>query len=77
MKNILVTVADASRHDIDAVAQRLTAAGMQVGRVLPSTGVISGSVADHLRPGLGLVDGVAAVESDGGVQLPPPDSEIQ
>jgi len=76
MKKIIVTVAE-GQQDINEVANRLASAGMQVDQVLGTSGIITGSVADHLHPSIGLVDGVGAVEADSDIQLPPPNSPVQ
>lgn len=48
----------------EAVVQGLTAAGMQVERVLRRLGVVSGTVASAQLEGLGGVAGVTAVERE-------------
>ncbi|MBN9521323.1 hypothetical protein J0H58_22850 [bacterium] len=72
---VVVTVTDAALNDIHAVADRLAAAGLAVDRVLPVTGVITGTCPAGKKAALGAVDGVHAVEDDAQVQLPPPDAE--
>jgi hypothetical protein len=76
-KPIIVTVTDAELKNIEAVASKLAAKGMKVDRVLPVTGVISGSCHPEKEAALKEVKGVHSVEAEAQVQLPPPDSEIQ
>jgi hypothetical protein len=76
-KSIVVTVKDAALSDIQAVAEQLAAKGMKVRRVLPVTGVISGSVPVGKERALKAVQGVHSVEDEVQVQLPPPDSDVQ
>ena len=76
-KPIIVTVADDALKDIVAVAKKLASRGMKIDRVLPVTGVISGSCAPGKKAGLRTVKGVHSVEDEVAVQLPPPDSEVQ
>ena len=64
-------------HDVDEVAERLTRSGMRVDQKLADLGIVTGEVADDQLEKLGKLDGVAAVEPDGDVQLPPPTSPIQ
>ncbi|MDP9436932.1 MAG: hypothetical protein M3P93_17815 [Actinomycetota bacterium] len=48
----------------DRVVQDLTAAGMQVERVMRRLGVVSGTVPREQLAGLGRIEGVTAVERD-------------
>jgi len=77
---ITVTVDTASASDIEAVAQELRGKGMKVDQVLDSIGMITGSIqsaAPAASQALQAVDGVVSVDAAQGVQLPPPDSDIQ
>ncbi|MEU8034274.1 hypothetical protein [Streptomyces sp. NPDC049099] len=76
-QNITVTVDDAHQERIKAVADQLRAAGMQVQQVLPTIGIITGTVSESQRDAIGNVGGVAHVEEQEAIQLPPPDAEIQ
>jgi len=76
-KSITVTVHDDHLDRIDAIADQLRAAGMQVDQVLSSTGIITGEVADTQRQTIAGLPGVAAVENEQEFQLPPPDAGIQ
>lgn len=74
-KAIVVTVTDAALNTIDAVAQKLAAAGMKVEQVLPVTGVITGSCPAGKMGALKTIKGVHSVEGDVPVQGPPPGPE--
>jgi len=76
-KPIIVTVTDESLEKIDDLADQLTRKGMKVDRVLPVTGVITGSYAQGSLAELRQVSGVQSVEDEVGAQLPPPDSRVQ
>ena len=76
-KAIVVTVDDAAMKDIDGVVSRLTAKGMSVDRVMPITGVITGSCGSAKMSALGSIAGVSSVEEEVGIQLPPPDAPVQ
>jgi hypothetical protein len=70
---VTVTVDDAHLDGIDGLADRLRAAGMEVEQVLEPVGVITGSAPAGWES-LADVDGVAAVEPQRTVRLPPPDA---
>jgi hypothetical protein len=75
---VTVLVADDRLDAIDDVAAALQEAGLQLGDVLPAAGAITGSVDDlALLPALEAVEGVAAVELQQEIQLPPPDEPVQ
>jgi hypothetical protein len=76
-KSIIVTVTDDALTKIDELAARLTAKGMKVDRVLPATGVITGSAAPTKMSTLKKVDGVMSVEEELTIELAPPDSPVQ
>ena len=76
-KSIIVTVTDDALNKIDELAERLKTKGMKVDRVLPATGVITGSAASTKMSTLKKVDGVMSVEEELTIQLPPPDSPVQ
>jgi hypothetical protein len=76
-EQITVSVADDAIGRIDEVVTALENGGMHVDQVLRPIGVITGSVdTQHVRA-LGSVAGVAAVEPQRTVRLPPPDSDVQ
>ncbi len=72
-----MTVTDDQLTNIDELVDRLRAAGMQVDQVLPTVGVITGSVTKSQRTSIERVAGVAAVEDETTFQIAPPDAEIQ
>ena len=76
-KPIIVTVTDDALNKIDDLAAQLAAKGMKVDKVMPLTGVISGSAAATKMSGLRNVKGVLSVEEEVTAELPPPDSPVQ
>jgi hypothetical protein len=75
-ERIIVMVADEHMAKIKALAGELGAAGMQVEQVLPTAGLITGHVAEHLRATIDQVPGVARVEDLFDYQLPPRDLDL-
>jgi hypothetical protein len=63
-KSVIVTVADAALGEIQSLANLLKEHGMRVSRVMPVTGVISGSVAASKLGKLRGVPGVSSVEEE-------------
>jgi hypothetical protein len=63
-KSIIVTVADEALGQIQSLANHLAGHGMTVKRVMPMTGVISGSVAASKFESLRGVPGVSSVEEE-------------
>jgi hypothetical protein len=76
-EKVTVSVADDAVDRIDEVVTALEHGGLHVEQVLRPLGVITGSVDTQLVHALGNVAGVAAVEPQRTVQLPPPDSDVQ
>jgi hypothetical protein len=76
-EKITISVADDAIERIDEVVAALESGGMHVEQVLRPIGVITGSVDTQRVQALGTVAGVAAVEPQGTIQLPPPDSDVQ
>lgn len=75
---VSVTVDDASLDAIDEVADRLRERGLRVHQVLASIGIVTGSVPSVQDvAALNDVPGVASVDLQEGVDLGPPDQEIQ
>lgn len=72
-----ITVADGHGDRIDDVVVRIEATGVHVEKVLSAIGVIIGSADPDRRRALAEIEGVACVEPDRTVRLPPPDSEVQ
>lgn len=77
LDKIAVTVRDDQLPHINELADRLRAAGMQVDQVFQTIGVITGSVTRLQRVLIETMPGVAAVEDQTSVQLPPPDADVQ
>ena len=76
-RDVTVTVADSHAGEIEAVAERLREAGMQVDQVLATLGVITGSVDAAQITALGALPGIAAIEPQTGFQIAPPDADVQ
>jgi hypothetical protein len=76
-EKVTISVADDAIDRIDEVVAALESGGMHVEQVLRPIGVITGSVDTRQVHALGDVAGVAAVEPQRTVQLPPPDSDVQ
>jgi hypothetical protein len=74
---VIVSVADDRLADMSTVVDALRDAGMRVGEVLSAAGVVTGTVDSERIPSLSTVAGVADVESERTIQLPPPDSPVQ
>ncbi|MGH3903014.1 MAG: hypothetical protein ACRDTE_02260 [Pseudonocardiaceae bacterium] len=74
---ITVSVTDEQQANIDELAARLRAVGMEVDQVLPTVGVITGSVTRSQRTLIERAAGVAAVEDETSFQVAPPDSDVQ
>lgn len=73
--DVTVTVDDEHLGEIAEVADRLRERGMRVDQVLASIGIVTGSVQDVAA--LNAVPGVQRVDLPEGVDLGPPDQEIQ
>jgi hypothetical protein len=76
-KPIIVTVADDALKNIHELATKLTAKGMHVDRILPITGIISGSCTSTKMGELENIDGVMSVEEEASAELPPPGQSPQ
>lgn len=63
-ESVIVTVNDEGIDRIDEVARHLQEAGLKVDRVLPITGVITGSCPPSAQGPLSAVRGVSAVENE-------------
>jgi hypothetical protein len=74
---VTVSVDDAHLDRIDHVAARLREAGMNVERSLATIGTITGSAPASKLSAVRATEGVAGVEAEREVQLPPPDSPVQ
>lgn len=72
---VTVSVDDAHVAQIDEVVTLLRARGMAVEQVLPTLGLVTGTVDDVAA--LTGIPGVMRTDAEEGVQLPPPDAGIQ
>lgn len=68
---VVIAVKPASLADIDEVAGRLTGAGMTVDQILSTTGIITGSADAASVATLSRLMGVASIEPDTDLQIPP------
>ncbi len=64
MMNVLVTVDEQYRHQLDKVESQLKSAGMKVAEKIELGGVIAGEVAQADLSKLHTVEGVASVEEE-------------
>jgi hypothetical protein len=63
-KRVVVTVDDDHVGSIEKVAEALRSAGMNVGDILSTTGIITGEVDEAGRRSMQSVPGVKAIEPD-------------
>lgn len=77
IKSLIITVTDESLPRIEQLANRLGKKGLKVERVLPVTGVITGSCPEAKVPALKKESGVLGIEEENTAYLPPPDSAVQ
>ena len=76
IKHLIITVADDQVHNTEKVVNSLEGCGLKVEQVFPF-GVITGSAEiDHI-PRLRANPGVAFLDEDQPIRIPPPDSPIQ
>ena len=74
--NLLISVNDRDREQIQEVVKALQASGLKIEQVMKQTGVITGSIDSARVEEISQVEGVAAVEVEQKFQLKPPESEI-
>jgi len=74
---VSVAIADAYIDQILKVVEALRAMGMDVEQVLPSVGVVNGSIALDQVNRFYQIDGVQHIEPEQGYQLAPPESDVQ
>ena len=74
---VVVTVSDDHMPTIRMLAQRLRKHGLVVTNTERSIGIIAGTAAPGVIDALRREPGVSAVELEGGVQIAPPDAEVQ
>jgi hypothetical protein len=75
--NVSVLLSDDSLHRINDVVKQVKSKGMSVDRILPQSGVLTGSVEAQDLIGLNNVKGVSGVEQERSFQITPPDSDVQ
>jgi hypothetical protein len=76
-QSIVVTVSDEMLAEIHQVADDLAARGMEVHRVMPITGVITGAYDPAQVSSLQRVKGVLSVENEAVARLPQFGSSVQ
>jgi len=76
-QSIIVTISDEMLGEINQVADDLAARGMDVHRVMPVTGVITGAYDPAQVSKLARVKGVLSVENEAVARLPRFDSSVQ
>ncbi|MFB2877069.1 hypothetical protein [Floridanema aerugineum] len=74
---VSISVDDAHVDRISEVAQDLQSAGLEVEQVLPTVGMISGSIDSTQVNRLSQIEGVQYIEPEQSYQIAPPDSDIQ
>ncbi len=68
IERVVVTVDDQHLPQIQSVVAQLQSAGMQVGNVMATVGIVTGEVSQAKMQTLESVTGVAAVELDQDMQ---------
>ncbi len=76
-EQVVISVADDQVDDMSTVVDALRAAGLRVGEVLDSAGVVTGTVDGEALASLSTVPGVVDVERSRVYEVPPPDSPVQ
>jgi len=74
---ISVLVDDENLHRLNDVVKQVKDVGMDVDRVLESSGVVTGSVDANKLKILKKVKGVSSIEEEREFQIAPPGSEVQ
>lgn len=77
MVRVMVSIVDDRLGDMSTVVEALRGAGLTVTEVLDNVGVVTGTVDSGAVASLSRVPGVADVETQREVRLPPPDSPLQ
>ena len=76
-EQVVISVADDQVDDMSTVVDALRAAGLRVGEVLDSAGIVTGTVDGAALASLSAVPGVLDVERSRVYQVPPPESPVQ
>ena len=74
---LTVSLSSAAPAEVARVAEALRAAGLQITATLEQIAVITGRANESAVQAIARVPGVAHVERQGPVQIPPPDSPVQ
>jgi len=74
---ISVLVDDENLHRLNDVVKQVKGVGMDVDRVLESSGVVTGSVDANKLKMLKKVKGISSIEEEREFQIAPPTSEVQ
>jgi hypothetical protein len=72
-----VLIDDSYRDRFDEVVGRARAAGLRIDQLLQESGVMTGAINPAKRRDLELVQGIAAVETQQEIHVPPPERDIQ
>jgi hypothetical protein len=75
--DVSVAIDDANLTRFDAVVRQARRAGLRTNQVLKEIGVVTGSIEADKLPALRKVKGIASVEINRDIQLPPPESDTQ
>jgi fructose-1,6-bisphosphatase/sedoheptulose 1,7-bisphosphatase-like protein len=75
--NVIVLIDDSYRDRFAEVVDRAKAAGLRIDQLLQDSGVVTGSISAGKRRDLEQIQGIAAVETQRDIQIPPPKSDIQ
>jgi hypothetical protein len=76
-EQVVVSVTDDRVADLAGVVAALRTAGLRVGEVFESVGVVTGTVDGDALGALSAVPGVEGVERSRTYRVPPPDSSVQ
>jgi nitrate reductase NapAB chaperone NapD len=76
-RSILVSIDDQYLPEMSQMVHRLEQAGLEVEQTLGELGVVSGTAEAENISALRDLDGVASVDAEREVVLPPPDAPIQ
>lgn len=74
---VIVSVAEDHLDRIADLAERLSGSGLRVQQILKTLGTITGRIPRSKVAEIGRLEGVASVEPEHTIQLPPPDSPVQ
>ena len=74
---VLITIDEAARGRVKALASSLKKSGLNVSHVMESSGIVAGTVRRANFAKLERHKGVSAVEVAGEVSIAPPDADVQ